>query len=95
MRIIKQKINDSDIGIWLTVAAVVGYSSYYIYATSFNQYYGLPRDFVELKIENVAVVIVRGVFIMSIFLVIPESYRQICRFIFEKCPSLNARKKSL
>ena len=95
MKNLIQKLNDSDIGVWLSVVSVVCYSLYYIYATSFNQYYGLPRDFVELKVENVAVVIVLGVFIMSIFWVIPKIYRQVCRFIFEKSPSLNTRKKYL
>lgn len=93
MKNIKQKINDSDIGVWLSVVSVVCFGSYYIYATSFNQYYGLPNNLVELTIENVAAVIVFGVFIMSIFFVIPESYRQGCRLIFEKFPSLNSRKK--
>ncbi|MCK2017935.1 hypothetical protein [Peribacillus frigoritolerans] len=52
MKNLIQKIKDSDIGVWLSVAAVVGYGIYYIYGTSFNQYYGLPKNFLELKMEN-------------------------------------------
>ncbi|MFH0068418.1 hypothetical protein [Peribacillus sp. NPDC056705] len=93
MENIKQKLFNSDVGVWLGVVSVVCYASYYIYATSFNQYYGLPSNLVELKIENVAIVIAYGIFIISIFFVIPESYRRACRLIFKKFPSLNTRKK--
>jgi hypothetical protein len=93
MKNIKQKLIDSDIGVWLSIISIVCYGSYYAYATSFNQYYGLPRNFVELKIENVVTVIVIGVFIMGIFFVIPESFRQVCKLIFEEFPSLNDRIK--
>ncbi|MEW5594313.1 hypothetical protein ABGT24_12420 [Peribacillus frigoritolerans] len=93
MEDIKQKFLNSEVGVWLSVVSVVFYASYYIYATSFNQYYGLPSNLIELKIENVAVVIAYGLFIISIFFVIPKSYRRACRLIFEKFPSLNTRKK--
>ncbi|MFJ7856234.1 hypothetical protein ACIQX3_26380 [Peribacillus frigoritolerans] len=68
MENIKQKLFNSDVSVWLGVVSVVCYASYYIYATSFNQYYGLPSNLVELKIENVAIVIAYGIFIISIFL---------------------------
>ncbi|MFD6441635.1 hypothetical protein ACFWDG_17910 [Peribacillus sp. NPDC060186] len=93
MENIKQKLFNSDVGVWLGVVSVVCYASYYIYATSFNQYYGLPSNLVEFKIENVAVLITYGLFIISILFVIPESYRRACRLIFNKFPYLNTRKK--
>ncbi|MED3984280.1 hypothetical protein P4646_09535 [Peribacillus simplex] len=95
MKFIKQKINNSDIGVWLSVAAAVGYGLYYVYTTSFNQYYGLPKDFVELKLENLAFVIVLVVLTMSLLLVISELYKLTCRFIFETFPYLNGREKNI
>lgn len=91
MKNLIQKIKDSDIGVWLSVAAVVGYGIYYIYGTSFNQYYGLPKNFLELKMENLAFVIVLVVFAIGFLFVIPEY----SRLIFETFPFLSVRKKKI
>ncbi|MFE5430609.1 hypothetical protein [Peribacillus simplex] len=85
----KISINISDIGVLFSAAAVVGYGIYYVYATSYNQYYELPMNFVELKMENLAFVVVLTVLAMGFLLVIPEY----CMFIFENNPHLNAKKE--
>ncbi|MGE7683913.1 hypothetical protein [Peribacillus simplex] len=85
----KISINISDIGVLFSAAAVVGYGIYYVYATSYNQYYELPMNFVELKMENLSFVIVLTVLAMGFLLVIPDY----CKFIFENNPHLNTKKE--
>jgi hypothetical protein len=91
MTIIKPKLNELDVPVWLSIATVVGYGLYYIKAVTFNMYYRLPVNFIELKIENLASVIVFVVLAMSILLSLPE----LSKFTIENSTYLNSRKQTI
>ncbi|OZT10637.1 hypothetical protein CHN50_20945 [Priestia aryabhattai] len=57
MNFLKEKLMASDLGILLTLGTAIGYAIYYSNESSFNQYYGLPSNYVSFSLPDLVLCI--------------------------------------
>lgn len=58
MKFLKDKFLTSDLGILLSLGTVFGYGLYYINELGFNEYYGLPSNYISFNLSDLALCII-------------------------------------
>mgnify|MGYP001025024797 CR=1 FL=1 len=64
MKFLKEKLLTSDFGILLSLGTVFGYGLYYVNELGFDEYYGLPSNYISFNLSDLALCIIVTCMIM-------------------------------
>lgn len=73
MKFLKDIFSNSDIGVWLSLGAFVGYGIYYAFAVNFNKYYNLSFKYIDFNLQSFAFTVLIVTMLVIILFAIIET----------------------